>query len=81
MNNSEKSTLYKIYFDQIPLKLMELCLLGYFSEKCSTGIAWKQNYFLQGISIDIFSQYIFLGGKWLVLEYFVYSSEVQKFFF
>lgn len=48
---------------------------------CSTGIPWKQNYFLQDIRVDRFSQYLFLGGKWLVLQYFVYSSGMQKIFF
>lgn len=81
MNKPKKSTLYMIYFDPTPLKLMELCLSGYFSEKCSTGTPWKQNYLLQGISVDVFSQYIFLGGNWQVLQYFVYSSGMQKFFF
>lgn len=36
--------------------------------------------FLQGISVDIFNQSIFLGGKRLVLHYSVHSPGMQKFF-
>lgn len=36
--------------------------------------------FLQGISVDIFSQSIFLGVKWLLLHDSVYSPGTPKFF-
>lgn len=63
MKKIEKSTLVMIYFDQAPLKLMELCLLGHFKEKCFTRYPESKTTFLQGISVDIFSQSIFLGVK------------------
>lgn len=80
MAKTEKFTLVMIYFDQAPLKLMESYLLGYFDEKCFTRYPDSKTTFLQGISVDIFSQSTFLGVKWLVLHYPVCSPGMQKFF-
>lgn len=80
MNKTEKSTLFMIYFEQTPLQLMELCSLGYSNEKCFTRYPEGETTFLQGISVDIFSQSIFLGVKLLVLHYSVYSPGMRKFF-